>query len=62
MYQKLIIKVRTESKCFDHLLDKKLHPQEVFHDPKYKVNPFVTDDLGVEPNKHTMNFAEYLSK
>ncbi|CAD8124085.1 unnamed protein product [Paramecium sonneborni] len=53
---------RNESSCFNFLKNKKIHPQEVFHDQKYKNNPFVLNDLGVEPNKNQLNFAEYLSK
>ncbi|CAD8118508.1 unnamed protein product [Paramecium sonneborni] len=53
---------RNESSCFNFLKNKKIHPQEVFHDPKYNNNPFVLNDLGVEPNKNQLNFAEYLSK
>jgi len=39
--------VRSESKCFDHLNKKKIHPQDVYHDPKYKNNPFMMGNLGV---------------
>lgn len=39
--------VRNESKCFDYINNKKIHPKDIYHDAKYKSNPFVVDDLGV---------------
>ncbi|CAK64390.1 unnamed protein product (macronuclear) [Paramecium tetraurelia] len=53
---------RNESSCFNFLKNKKVHPQDVFHDLKYNNNPFLLNGIGVEPNKNQLNFAEYLSK
>jgi hypothetical protein len=55
------IVVRTESKCFDYLNHKKIHPKDIYHDPKYKSNPFVIDDLGIIKSKIT-SMAENMSK
>ncbi|CAK76544.1 unnamed protein product (macronuclear) [Paramecium tetraurelia] len=45
------ILVRTESKCFDYLNNKKIHPKDIYHDSKYKTNPLVNDDLGIIKSK-----------
>lgn len=52
MYNLTLIIVRNESSCFNFLKNKKIHPKDIFHDIKYKNNPFVLNELGVEPNKH----------
>lgn len=53
--------VRTESKCFEYLNNKKIHPKDIYHDAKYKTNPFVIDDLGIIKSKKTSQ-AENMSK
>ncbi|CAD8056176.1 unnamed protein product [Paramecium primaurelia] len=52
---------RTESKCFEYLNNKKIHPKDIYHDAKYKTNPFVIDDLGIIKSKKTSQ-AENMSK
>ncbi|CAD8175338.1 unnamed protein product [Paramecium octaurelia] len=52
---------KTESKCFDYLNNKKIHPKDIYHDAKYKANPFVVDDLGIIKSKKSSQ-AENMSK
>ncbi|CAD8139232.1 unnamed protein product [Paramecium octaurelia] len=49
---------KSESKCFDFIRNKKIHPQDIFHDIKYKTNPFILQDLGVIKGQNDENPIE----
>ncbi|CAD8133127.1 unnamed protein product [Paramecium octaurelia] len=49
---------KSESKCFDFIRNKKIHPQDIFHDIKYKTNPFILSDLGVISGQNDENPIE----
>ncbi|CAD8061200.1 unnamed protein product [Paramecium sonneborni] len=49
---------KSESKCFDFIRNKKIHPQDIFHDIKYKTNPFILTDLGVIKSQNDENPIE----
>ncbi|KAM3139251.1 hypothetical protein pb186bvf_008661 [Paramecium bursaria] len=53
---------KSESKCFDHLKKKKIHPQDVFHDPKFKNNAFNVENLGVISRFDDQNPMEDINK